>query len=143
MRLLHQKLASKANQLPETTFRILQRIDVNIEEYNENTKKLIAFYTKSEKAKKKKVDYKKYLNEIIRKHSVWQKKYTPMFANFERLTVYAQVIESKDVPKPLTTLINETPKLIILGVAGSGKTTTLSKIALENAKRAFLKSICS
>ncbi len=135
---LDKSLASRANQLPETSIRILTRIETNVEELKEITKKLVAIHNKSEKPKK--ADYKKYLNDIIEKQSLWQKKYTQMFANFDQLTLYAQVVESEEAYKPLTTLINKTPKLIILGVAGSGKTTTLSKMALDSAKKALKKS---
>jgi len=139
-RCLDKSLTSKANQLPETSIRILSRIDIKVELLSENTKKLIALYNKSEKSRRKRANYQKYLNDIIHRYSIWQKIYTPMFANFERLTIYAQVVESEDTPKPLTTLINESSKLVILGVAGSGKTTTLSKVALENAKKARKKT---
>jgi hypothetical protein len=135
---LDRSLASKAKQLPETSIRILLRLSTDIEEIKEVVNKLYANQNKSEKQKT--ANYRRYLRDIILKQRLWQKKYTPMFANFEQLTLYAQVVESDNTTKPLLTLINQTPKLIILGVAGSGKTTTLSKIALENAKRAFNKT---
>ncbi len=131
---LDKSLATKAKQLPETSIRILMRVSTDIEEIKEVVNKLYANQNKSEKHKQ--ANYKKYLNDIIQKQSLWQKKYTPMFANFEQLTLYAQVLESDDT-KPLLNLISKTPKLIILGVAGAGKTTTLSRIALDSAKKAL------
>jgi HEAT repeat protein len=86
-------------------------------------------------------NYDSYLKHIIDELNEWQNRYAPMFAKFKDLTLFARVTrqESKYDPQELIGLIRRNDKLVIIGPAGSGKTTTLKKVAFDNASN-FLKN---
>lgn len=85
-------------------------------------------------------NYEDYLKSLISDLSEWQKRYAPMFAKFKSLTLFARVTkkENKLNPQELIELIHKNKSLVIIGPAGAGKTTTLKKVALDNASN-FLK----
>jgi len=58
-----------------------------------------------------------------------------MFAKFKDLTLFARVTKRKSIHahQELISLVRNNDKLVIVGPAGSGKTTTLKKVALNNA----------
>ncbi len=80
-------------------------------------------------------NYDDYLKFLIKDLSEWQKRYAPMFAKFKSLTLFARVTQkpNKLAPQELIELIRKNKRLVIIGPAGSGKTTTLKKVALNNA----------
>lgn len=80
-------------------------------------------------------DYDDYLKFVIKDLSEWQTRYAPMFAKFKTLTLFARVAsQENNLPsQELIELIHKNNSLVILGSAGSGKTTTLKKVALDHA----------
>ena len=82
-------------------------------------------------------NYDDYLKVLINDLSEWQKRYAPMFAKFKSLTLFARVKQKKNTlaPRELIEIIQKNKRLVIIGPAGSGKTTTLKKVALENARK--------
>jgi hypothetical protein len=79
--------------------------------------------------------YQKYLTETEISLQEWEKRYTPLFAKIGRLEIFAKLRASKDqAPEQLLDLVKNNHNLVIVGTAGSGKSTTLTKIALEAAQ---------
>lgn len=80
-------------------------------------------------------DYQEYLRKIVSDLKEWENRYAPMFARFEKLTLFAQVSLGISNPEPLLDLIDRSQRIVVLGVAGAGKTTTLRRVALKAAQK--------
>jgi hypothetical protein len=86
-------------------------------------------------------NYDAYLRSLEADLGQWQNRYAPMFAKFRPFTLFARVRQARQriTARPLRSLIQENPQLTILGPAGSGKTTTINKVALEHAGNFMVK----
>ena len=79
-------------------------------------------------------NYDDYLKFLISDLREWQKRYAPMFAKFKSLTLFARIKQDENKePQELLQLVRKNKKLVIIGPAGSGKTTTLKKVAVDHA----------
>lgn len=81
--------------------------------------------------------YRKYLQQTITDQAEWEKRYAPLFARFEKLDLLARFSSDKADPEPLLNLIQKHHQLVILGVAGAGKTTSIRRVTLEAAQKAL------
>lgn len=86
------------------------------------------------------LDMRKYLDRIIQKFSEWEGKYTPLKLTHQvRLTKWAGIYKERTGEPTnsgdltVSDAIRKHQRLIVLGEPGSGKTTTLYRLALENA----------
>jgi hypothetical protein len=148
---LDQGLATKFDQLLPTLYRKVDRIDHTSRQIKANTDLLIEGQGKIEAQLEKLAnknlepnqtpDYREYLAHVVTELKEWEVRYAPMFAKFERLSLFARVRAATSQPEQLLELIQKSNKLVILGPAGSGKTTTLQRVTLENAQKAFLGEI--
>ncbi len=90
-----------------------------------------------------KPDYPEYLRRVISNLQEWEIRYAPLFARFRHLTLFAQTDYQRNNPEPLLDVIKRNKKIVMLGVAGTGKTTTLQRIALEAAQRSLKNEFSS
>ena len=78
--------------------------------------------------------YRGYAEKLVADLKEWERRYAPMFARFEKLDLFGQLTSTKSQPEPLLELIKKNRSIVVLGVAGAGKTTTLRRVALESAQ---------
>ena len=144
---LDRALATKFEQLLQTLYRKVDRVENTSRGIKADTEQILEkqdrIDAKLEKItvwadrRKEVADYREYLAHIIVELKEWEVRYTPMFAQFERLSLFAKVRSPHKEPEELLELVKRSSNLVILGPAGSGKTTTLQKVALESGQKAF------
>ena len=138
-RCLDRSLATKMGQILQSMYRSVERIEKNTLDLKEGQQKIYDEVTgkKLISEAEKVLYFRANLVHVISELKEWETRYAPMFAKFEKLTLFAQVKSPSSQPEPLLNLISRCPKLVILGPAGSGKTTTTQKVTLEYAQNAF------
>ena len=148
-RCLDRSLAANLDQMLSSLYRIAERIDRTSNKIKSDTQKLLegqkniqsqletSIGRKYISPEEKDLSNKAYLVHVISELEEWETRYAKMFAQFEKLTLFAQVKSTAHQPEPLLNLIEKSQKLVILGPAGSGKTTTTQKVTLENAQKIF------
>jgi HEAT repeat protein len=81
--------------------------------------------------------YPRYLEALVSELHQWETRYAPMFARFEKLTLFARISATAAAEEPLLDLIGRRSPIVVLGVAGAGKTTALRRLALDKAREAL------
>ncbi len=130
-----QYFREEAVLIPEIAQKLTPLSIIRTENY---AKRSFEYLANSEKQKEKKNlprSYDDYLKFLIKELNEWKNRYAPMFGKFKDFTLFARVTrkENKLDAQELIDLIHRNDKLVIIGPAGSGKTTTLKKVALDNA----------
>jgi len=87
-------------------------------------------------ARAKQASYRAYLEQLVSDLREWESRYAPLFAKFRKLDLdlFGQLGSAGASPQPLLELIRQAERIVVLGVAGAGKTTTLRRLALDSAQ---------
>lgn len=85
----------------------------------------------------KKFNIKLYTRYLLSLHDFWIKQYTPLFGAYREIETYVfkNAEDSKIDSIPITNIPSISPLSVILGEAGSGKTTSLWKILVDECTK--------
>ena len=85
----------------------------------------------------KKLNIKLYTEYLLGLYNIWIKQYTPLFGDYREIDTY--VLKNADDSEmdciPITNIPSISPLSVILGEAGSGKTTSLWKILVDECTK--------
>jgi len=85
----------------------------------------------------KKLNIKLYTEYLLSLYDIWIKQYTPLFGAYREIDTY--VLENTEDSEmdgiPITNIPSISPLSVILGEAGSGKTTSLWKILVDECTK--------
>jgi len=85
----------------------------------------------------KKLNIKLYTEYLLGLYDIWIKQYTPLFGDYREIDTY--VLKNADDSEmdgiPITNIPSISPLSVILGEAGSGKTTSLWKILVDECTK--------
>ena len=85
----------------------------------------------------KKLNIKLYSKYLLGLYDIWIKQYTPLFGDYREIDTY--VLKNTDDSEmdciPITNIPSISPLSVILGEAGSGKTTSLWKILVDECTK--------